>query len=93
MAEEVISSIRTVFAFSGEKVEIERYNKRLINTKKIVKLKGLLSGLVEGIMRFLFFLSAAVGFWFGVNFVLDDRYKEEKEYTPATLITVSCIDF
>lgn len=89
VAEEVLSGIRTVFAFGGEKVEIERYNKRLINAKKAVRRKGLLSGLGEGIMRFLFFGSNALAFWYGVRLVLDDRDKVDKEYTPAVLMIVS----
>lgn len=90
MAEEVLSGIRTVFAFGGEKVEIERYNKRLINAKKAVGRKGLLAGIGDGIMRFLFFGSNALAFWYGVRLVLDDRDKsvDEKEYTPATLMIV-----
>lgn len=88
VAEEVLSSIRTVFAFGGEKIEIERYNKRLINAKKAVKLKGLLAGIGDGTMRFLFFASNAVAFWYGVQLVLDDRGKDDKEYTPAVLMIV-----
>lgn len=88
MAEEVLSGIRTVFAFAGEKVEIERYNKRLIKAKKAVKVKGLLAGIGEGIMRFLFFGSNALAFWYGVRLVLDDRDKIDKEYTPAVLMIV-----
>ncbi|XP_031626047.1 multidrug resistance protein homolog 65 [Contarinia nasturtii] len=86
VAEEVLSGIRTVFAFGGEKSEIERYNKRLINAKKAVKVKGLLAGLGDGIMRFLFFGSNALAFWYGVKLVLEDRNKVDKEYTPAVLM-------
>lgn len=53
VAEEVLNGIRTVFAFCGEKIEIERYNKRLIAAKKAGARKGLLSGIGDGIMRFL----------------------------------------
>ena len=88
VAEEVLSGIRTVFAFGGEKVEIERYNKRLIKAKNAVRAKGLLSGLGDGIMRFLFFASNALAFWYGVQLVLNDRDKVDKEYTPAVLMIV-----
>lgn len=88
VVEEVLSGIRTVFAFGGEKVEIQRYNKRLINAKQAVRRKGFWSGLGDGIMRFLFFGSMAIAFWYGVVLVLDDRDKEEKEYTPAVLMIV-----
>lgn len=89
VAEEVLSGIRTVFAFCGEKAEVERYNRKLIRAKSACKRKGLLSGIGDGIMRFLFFGSNAVAFWYGVQLVLDDRDKENKEYTPAVLMIVS----
>ena len=88
VAEEVLSGIRTVFAFGGEKVEIGRYNKRLIKAKEAVKMKGLLAGIGDGIMRFLFFGSNALAYWYGVQLVLDDRNKANKEYTPAVLMIV-----
>lgn len=88
VAEEVLSGIRTVFAFCGEKVELKRYNSRLVKAKSAVKRKGFWSGLGDGIMRFLLFGSVAIGFWYGVQLVLDDRVKEDKEYTPAVLLIV-----
>lgn len=88
VAEEVLSGIRTVFAFGGEKVEIERYNKRLINAKKAVKMKGFLTALGDGIMRFFYSWCFALTFWYGVQLVLDDRDKVNKEYTPAVLMIV-----
>lgn len=88
VAEEVLNGIRTVFAFGGEKVEIERYNKRLVKAKNAVKAKGLLTGLGDGIMRFLFFASNALAFWYGVQLVLNDRDKVDKEYTPVVLMIV-----
>lgn len=89
VAEEVFGGIRTVFAFCGEKNEIERYNQKLIVAKKAAKRKGLLSGVGDGLMRFLYFVSNAIGFWYGVQLVLADRDKEIKEYTPAVLMIVS----
>lgn len=93
MAEEVLSGIRTVFAFGGEKVEIERYNKRLINAKKAVKLRGFLTGLGDGFMRFMYFVCCAATFWYGVQLVLDDRDKVNKDYTPAILMIVCLFAF
>lgn len=92
MAEEVLRGIRTVFAFGGEHVEIQRYNKRLINAKNAVRRKGFWSGLGDGIMRFLFFGCLSIAFWYGVKLVLGDRDKEDKEYTPAVLMIVMFIN-
>lgn len=88
VAEEAISGIRTVFAFNGEKVEVERYNKRLIDAKRAVRMKGLLTGFSEGISRFLAFSAFGVGYWYGVKLVLEDHDKVDKEYTPANLMIV-----
>lgn len=82
MAEEVLSGIRTVFAFGGEQLEIERYKIQLTKERRAVLLKGWISGIGDGIMRFLFFGSNALGFWYGVKLVLD------KEYTPEVLMIV-----
>lgn len=89
VAEEVLSGIRTVFAFGGEEKAIGRYTQRLTVAKKAGARKGLLSGIEDGVMRCLFFAINALGFWYGVQWVMDDRYKADKEYTPAVLMIVS----
>lgn len=88
VAEEVLLGIRTVLAFGGEKKEIERYDEKLIPALRAGKRKGLWSGLGEGIIRFTFYASNALAFWYGVSLILDDRNKdpEDKEYTPAVLM-------
>ena len=91
VAEEVVRSIRTVFAFGGEKVEIDRYNERLKTGRKYVQVKGYLLGIFDAIMRFLFYTNGALAFWFGIQFILDDRDKVDKEYTPANLLIVCCM--
>lgn len=89
VVEEVVGGIRTVVAFCGEKSEVERYNKLLTPAQKAGARKGLASGIGEGIMRFLFFASNALAYWYGVKLVLDDRDKIDKSYTPAVLMIVS----
>lgn len=88
VVEEVLSGIRTVFAFGGEQLEIERYNKQLTKERRTVLMKGIISGIGDGIMRFLFFGSNALGFWYGVKLVLEDRDKTDKQYTPEILMIV-----
>lgn len=92
MAEEALSSIRTVFAFGGEKVEIDRYNEKLQKAKEAVNTKGMLAGIGEGIMQLLFYGSCALAFWYGVKLVLDDRNKVDKEYTSTILMIVCCVN-
>lgn len=88
-AEEILGGIRTVKAFSGEKKEIARYSEQLQPAESASIRKGMFSGIGEAIMRFMFFASNAVAYWYGVTLVLDDRDKEYKEYTPTVLMIVS----
>lgn len=92
VAEEVLGGIRTVTAFSGEKKEAARYNTLLIPAQKAGKLKGLFTGSGEAVMRFMFYASNALAYWYGVTLVLADRDKDYKEYTPAVLMIV-CLKF
>lgn len=88
MAEEVLNGIKTVFAFGGEQVEIERYNKHLNIVKKIVTRKGFFTGIGEGIMRFVFFGITGITFWYGTQMVLSDRENVDKKYSIAILFIV-----
>lgn len=56
---------------------------------KAAKRKGLFSSIADGTIRLLYFASCAISFWFGVRWVLEDRDKDNKKYSPAVLIIVS----
>lgn len=88
VVEEALNGVRTVFAFGGEKVEVDRYANLLIPAKQAATRKGLYSSISDGVTRLLFFISCALSFWFGVQWVLGDRDKADKEYTPASLLIV-----
>lgn len=88
VAEEVLSGIRTVFAFGGEQMEIVRYGDRLMKAERPLRWKSFLLGLREGILRFLYFSSSALAYWYGVKLVLEDRNKVHKEYTPTVMLIV-----
>ncbi|XP_041487598.1 bile salt export pump [Microtus oregoni] len=83
VAEEVISSMRTVAAFGGENKEIERYEKNLVYAQRWGIRKGMVMGFFTGYMWCLIFLCYALAFWYGSSLVLD-----EEEYTPGTLIQI-----
>ncbi|XP_074949474.1 bile salt export pump isoform X4 [Phalacrocorax aristotelis] len=83
VADEVLSSIRTVAAFGGEKKEIERYDKNLVFAQRWGIRKGIIMGLFTGYMWFIIFLCYALAFWYGSKLVL-----EEEEYSPGTLLQV-----
>ncbi|XP_060906590.1 ATP-binding cassette, sub-family B (MDR/TAP), member 4 [Labrus mixtus] len=82
VAEEVLSAIRTVFAFSGQSREIERYNKYLVDAKDMGIKKALSSNISMGFSFLMIYLTYALAFWYGSRLVL------EKEYTIGTVLTV-----
>ncbi|XP_073843337.1 multidrug resistance protein homolog 65 [Musca autumnalis] len=92
VVEEIISSIRTVVAFGGEKSERDRYDDLLKPGLKTGKVKGIFLGLGDSVLKSMLFISSAGAFWYGAHLILDDRYKEpeDQEYTPAILMIVIC---
>ncbi|XP_045504578.1 multidrug resistance protein homolog 49-like isoform X2 [Colias croceus] len=88
IAEEVLSSIRTVVAFGGEEKEIERYSKRLHPTQSMGVRKGVFSGIGSGVMWFIIYATYALSFWYGVGLILESRQEEQPVYTPAVLMII-----
>ncbi|XP_034938105.1 multidrug resistance protein homolog 49-like isoform X2 [Chelonus insularis] len=88
VAEEVLGAIRTVIAFGGEDVEVKRYTQKLMPAETTGIKRGMWSGVGGGIMWFIIYLSYALAFWYGVQLILEDRPKQDKEYTPAVLVIV-----
>ncbi|XP_007494388.2 bile salt export pump isoform X1 [Monodelphis domestica] len=83
VADEVLSSIRTVAAFGGEKKEVERYEKNLVFAQRWGIRKGMIMGLFTGFMWCVIFMSYSLAFWYGSKLVL-----EEGEYSPGILLQV-----
>nr|ADC97877.1 ATP-binding cassette transporter [Chrysomela tremula] len=88
IAEEVLSSIRTVIAFGGQHKEIERYGNNLIFARKNNIKRSLLSAIGFGILWFLIYSSYALAFWYGVKLVLEQRDWENPVYTAGNMVTV-----
>lgn len=84
VAEEVLSLIKTVIAFSGQENECLRYRKYLLlSSKKSVK-KHFYLALNDGILWFLVYGCFALIFYFGVDLIVERK----AGYTPQ--IIVSC---
>ncbi|KAH0621457.1 hypothetical protein JD844_022801 [Phrynosoma platyrhinos] len=83
VADEVLSSIRTVAAFGGERKEVERYDKNLVFAQKWGIRKGIIMGFFTGYIWCIIFLCYGLAFWYGSKLVL-----EEEEYSPGTLLQV-----
>uniref|UniRef100_A0A8C9XC37 ABC-type xenobiotic transporter n=1 Tax=Sander lucioperca TaxID=283035 RepID=A0A8C9XC37_SANLU len=82
VAEEVLSNIRTVFAFSGQDREIKRYNRNLEDAKSMGIKKAASANFSMGFTFLMIYLSYALSFWYGSTLILS------KEYTIGTLLTV-----
>lgn len=95
IAEEVLSSIRTVIAFGGEEKEIERYDGKLAFARQAGVTRGTIVGVGAGLMWFIIYGSYALAFWYGVKLIMDDREicvndpeNCQARYTPASLLIV-----
>jgi ATP-binding cassette subfamily B (MDR/TAP) protein 1 len=93
IAEEVLSSVRTVVAFDGQEKEITRYEKHLESAKRDNITKNLFSGISNGFMWFFVFASYALSFWYGVGLILEEKDLPEEQvtYTPANMVAVCLI--
>ncbi|XP_048842381.1 bile salt export pump-like [Brienomyrus brachyistius] len=83
VADEVLSSIRTVAAFGGEAKEAERYDRNLVEAQNWGIKKGTIVGVFQGYLWCIIFLCYALAFWYGSKLVIDT-----KELSPGSLIQV-----
>uniref|UniRef100_A0A8C6V217 ATP binding cassette subfamily B member 1 n=1 Tax=Neogobius melanostomus TaxID=47308 RepID=A0A8C6V217_9GOBI len=82
VAEEVLSAIRTVFAFNGQDKEIKRYKVNLEDAKNMGIKKAISANIAMGFTFLIIYLSYALAFWYGSTLVLSD------EYTIGSVLTV-----
>uniref|UniRef100_A0A3Q3JXB6 Bile salt export pump n=1 Tax=Monopterus albus TaxID=43700 RepID=A0A3Q3JXB6_MONAL len=87
VADEVLSSIRTVAVFGGEQKEAERYDRNLVEAQNWGVKKGTIIGIFQGYLWCIIFLCYALAFWYGSKLVLDT-----KELSPGGLIQEPKID-
>lgn len=88
IAEEVLSSIRTVIAFGGRAKEVDRYRSNLADAEHTGKLKGMFSGIGGGVMWGFIYCCYSLAFWYGLELIIADRDNLVKEYSPAVIIIV-----
>ncbi|XP_041708101.1 ATP-dependent translocase ABCB1-like isoform X2 [Coregonus clupeaformis] len=82
VAEEVISSVRTVFAFGGQQKEITRYQKNLEDAMNMGIRKAISANIAMGFTFLMIYLSYALSFWYGSTLIISG------EYTIGTVLTV-----
>ncbi|XP_075868533.1 ATP-dependent translocase ABCB1-like [Nelusetta ayraudi] len=82
VAEEALSAVRTVFAFSGQKKEIKKYHKNLEKAKDMGIKKAFIANFAAGVNYLITYLTLALSFWYGCTLVMNN------EYTIGNLLTV-----
>ncbi|CAH1955053.1 unnamed protein product [Acanthoscelides obtectus] len=88
IAEEVLSSIKTVVAFSGRHKEMMRYNSQLTFARKNNIKRSMLQGLAWGSLWLIIYSSYALAFWYGVKLILEEKGSPHPTYTIEIMITV-----
>nr|CAD7261440.1 unnamed protein product [Timema shepardi] len=81
IAEEVLSSIRTVVAFGGESKEVDRYQVNLGAAKDNNIKRGFFSGLGFGGLWFCIYSNYAFSFWYAVGLVIENKYDVSTMFT------------
>ncbi|KAH8872625.1 Multidrug resistance protein 1 [Schistosoma japonicum] len=73
VSSEVLSSIRTVIAFGGEKRELLRYQNELSSAESMGIKKATAFGGAGGCIGCVIFASASLVFWYGVKLIQDEN--------------------
>ncbi|KAK9760997.1 hypothetical protein K7432_014454 [Basidiobolus ranarum] len=82
LAEQAISSIRTVVAFNGQSREVKRFEEVLANAYKSGVKKAFITGAGMGSFMFVMFCAYSLAFWYGGKLV------KEGEMQPGNVLTV-----
>ncbi|KAF2883638.1 hypothetical protein ILUMI_22510 [Ignelater luminosus] len=90
VAEETLSSIRTVVAFGGQEKEEERYDNLLLFARNNNIKRSFLNGISNAMMWLFAYGSYSLAFWYGVKLILTERdYPEdERVYDAGNMITI-----
>ncbi|XP_073136211.1 ABC transporter B family member 11-like isoform X2 [Henckelia pumila] len=74
VAEQTVSSIRTVASFTGEKQAVAKYEKFLYRAYEAGVHEGLAAGLGSGVFMLVLFSSYALAIWFGAKMIIQHGY-------------------
>ncbi|PVV05300.1 hypothetical protein BB560_000183 [Smittium megazygosporum] len=78
IANEVISSMRTVMAFNGQKREVQRYDQNNTLAQKFEMKKAVYLGFGLGSIFFFIYAVYALGFWYGAKLIRNGSYNAGK---------------
>ena len=77
LADEVLSSIRTVVAFGGQEKEVENYRTEITKAQKSGIRRGFMTAMTMGLMFGVMYGTYGLGFWYGVKQYFDQQEEEE----------------
>ncbi|ORX65020.1 P-glyco protein [Basidiobolus meristosporus CBS 931.73] len=78
VADEVLSSIKTVYAFGSQRREILRYNANLDVAQRAGVKRSIFEGLGLGLMMMVVYFTYALGFWYGSRLIYDHTMTSEQ---------------
>ena len=90
IAEQALSSIRTIVGLAGEDKECERYSRELEHTKSTMIKFGLIQGISIGFFSMFTYVFYAFSFYFGSIFIKNDIYDNGtgSNYTGGDVLAV-----
>ncbi|XP_023776219.1 multidrug resistance protein 1-like isoform X1 [Cyanistes caeruleus] len=74
VAEEILTSIRTVVAFNGQQKALEKYDANLETAKRVGMKKSITTNTCLGLSQFFIFGSYALAFWYGTKLTAEDPH-------------------
>jgi len=87
VAEEVLSSVRTVVAFGGQENEVSKYSSLLKSAQKNAFIRGGLTATTMGLFFGFIYGMYGLGLWYGVKLMLDDR--ETPEFQNCSMACIA----
>ncbi|CAG2108236.1 unnamed protein product, partial [Medioppia subpectinata] len=88
VAEEVLGAVRTVYAFDGQRREIDRYSKHLEPARESGVRRTLFTALGLGIMWLCIYCSYGLAFWYGVRLIIRSIGDGTNQYEASTMLIV-----
>ncbi|CAF1338277.1 unnamed protein product [Adineta steineri] len=73
IAQEVLSSMRIIYAYNGADHEYHRYTQHLTAARRNGVRKGIFIGIIMGFIRFIIFIIYAVGFIYGTRLIYQEN--------------------
>ncbi|CAI9593212.1 unnamed protein product, partial [Staurois parvus] len=67
VAEEILTTIRTVIAFNGQQKAIDKYDANLVDARNVGVKKSVTLNVSMGLSQFLIFGAYALAFWYGTR--------------------------